>query len=81
MIINFCYSSMMGPQMMGDGVNQMSNTNNGFFQAIKQQYGCEDCFRKSPYPMECPIPYQPVPIKVVRPNTIKNYLSRIFLGG
>lgn len=81
MSVNFGYGSMMGGQMMGGGVNQMAASNNAYFESVKHQYGCEDCFRKSPYPIEWPTSYQPVPHNIVRPNPIKSFFVRAFLGG
>lgn len=73
------YGSAMGggmPQMSG-----MSNSAEGsgnVFQSFKSKYGCEICYKKSPYWVECPTAVQPVPLEVIKPSRIKGIFSRLF---
>ena len=48
MNIGNSYSMMggMNPMMNGSSMGMSGNA----FQTFKSKYGCEDCFRKQPYP-------------------------------
>lgn len=48
--------SMMGMSPMAGG-SAMYGISGNAFQSFHSRYGCEDCFRKQPYPYEFPKPY------------------------
>ena len=76
MAFNFGNFNNFYPPMMNNfGVgNNCTNTNNYF----KNKYGCEDCFRKSPYPVEYPKPIIPSNSSSMRPSFIKQFFNRLF---
>ena len=65
---------------MGYGMGMMGMSGGNVHQSFKSQYGCEDCFRKEPYWVECPIAVKPVPNEVINPPLISK-IKRMFLGG
>ena len=73
----FGNNSMMGMSQTG-GMNNSAGGNGNVMQSFKAKYGCEDCYKKSPYWVECATPIQPVPLEVIKPNKIKGIFSRLF---
>lgn len=65
MAINF--NSGLGNQMMG-GMNAISAKNGSVLQSLKEEHGCEDCFRRTPQPPAYTMPVMPVPREVVAPS-------------
>lgn len=53
--------------------NNYSNTNSYF----KNKYGCEDCFKKNPYPAEYPKPIIPSNSNNMRPSFMKQFINRL----
>ena len=73
------YGSAIGGGMSQmSGASNSSGAGNNVFQSFKSQYGCETCYKKSPYWVECPTAVQPVPLEVIKPSKIKGIFSRLF---
>ena len=49
------FNGYNGMGMMGMNSSMMGVGNS--FQYFESKYGCEDCFRKAPYPQEFPKPF------------------------
>ncbi len=71
MNFGFGYPGMCGMYGMHSG-----NTNVYF----RNKYGCEDCFRTTPYWKEIPIPVTPEPKNALKPSLLKRFLNNV-LGG
>ena len=66
---------MMGMMGMMGGMSGGGNV----MQSLKAKYGCEDCSRKQPYWVECPISVMPVPNEVVNPGIMPK-INKLFWG-
>lgn len=75
MNIGNSYSMMggMNPMMNGSFMGMSGNT----FQTFQSKYGCEDCFRKQPYPYEFPKPYIEIAESAKRPSFWERLLTKI----
>ena len=71
--------SMMGGMNPMIGGNSMGVSGN-VFQNFQSKYGCEDCFRKAPYPREFPKPFTPIPENSLRPSLWQRFLHNVFGG-
>ena len=80
MAVNFGdgFSGMSGMNTMGMG-GGMSGSGN-VFQYYQSKYGCEDCFRKSPYIQEFPKPFIPEPKNSLNPSWWQRFLHNVFGG-
>lgn len=73
-----------GYPMVG-GMNSMMTNNystpimGSVPQSYLSRYGCEDCFRKEPYPYEFPKPYMPVAKDSFKPSLWQRLIHK-FLG-
>ena len=68
--------SMMGGMNSMTGSNSMGASGN-VFQSFQSKYGCEDCFRKQPYPYEFPKPYIEIAESAKRPSFWQRLLIKI----
>ena len=68
--------SMMGGMNPMIGGNSMGVSGN-VFQNFQSKYGCEDCFRKQPYPYEFPKPYIEIDESAKRPSFWQRLLTKI----
>ena len=75
MNIGNSYSMMggMNPMMNWSPMGMSGNT----FQTFQSKYGCEDCFRKQPYPYEFPKPYIEIAESTKRPSFWERLLTKI----
>ena len=75
MNIGNSYSMMggMNPMMNVSSMGVSGNT----FQTFQSKYGCEDCFRKQPYPYEFPKPYIEIAESAKRPSFWERLLTKI----
>ena len=75
MNIGNSYSMMggMNPMMNGSPMGMSGNT----LQTFQSKYGCEDCFRKQPYPYEFPKPYIEIAESAKRPSFWERLLTKI----
>ena len=75
MNIGNSYSMMggMNPMMNGSPMGMSGNA----FQTFQSKYGCEDCFRKQPYPYEFPKPYIEIAESTKRPSLWERLLTKI----
>ena len=68
--------SMMGISPMAGG-STMNGISGNAFQSFHSRYGCEDCFRKQPYPYEFPKPYIEIAESTKRPSFWERLLTKI----
>ena len=75
MNIGNSYSMIVGmnPMMNGSPMGMSGNT----FQTFQSKYGCENCFRKQPYPYEFPKPYIEIAESAKRPSFWERLLTKI----
>ncbi len=70
-----------GYPMMG-GMNSMTSYNMPMMGSVPQnvimKYGCEDCFRKEPYPCEFPKPYMRMPQDFRKQSFWQRLMHNIF---
>ena len=69
--------SMMGGMNPMNGGNSMGASGN-VFQSFQSKYGCEDCFRKQPYPYEFPKPYMRMPQDFRKQSFWQRLMHNIF---
>ena len=72
----------MGTNMgLNTGMSAGSNYSVPMMGSVNQEflmkYGCEDCFRKEPYPFEYPKPYTPAPKDSANPSFWQRLLNKI----
>lgn len=70
----------MNPNMgsnMGMGGNYSVPMMGSVPQNFLMKYGCEDCFRKQPYPYEFPKPYIPMERSYANPSFWQRILNKI----
>lgn len=77
MSFNYGMFGIGSPAMMGM-MGGMSGGGN-VLQSLKAKYGCEDCYKKQPYWVECPKPVMPVPNEVINPK-ITSKIRKIIFG-
>jgi len=73
--------SMMGGM---SGISMQGTSGAGgsgnMFQYYLNKYGCEDCFKKSPYPQEYPKPFTPEPKGALKPSLTRRFLNNVTGG-
>lgn len=72
------FNGYNGMGMMGMNSSMMGVGNS--FQYFESKYGCEDCFRRAPYPREFPKPFTPIPENSLRPSLWQRFLHNVFGG-